>query len=137
MNQRKSNGLRQKKQPTAKELMAANQKLMLENDRLKIESAMLKLDIRNRSANFLTQSQVFEGILREAIYSASTIGEARRWYSQWVKDISAVDVSDPNCEALIKEVIDRHGFEIKIDDHYAEVDAAWESQREERLSSKT
>lgn len=114
---------RQPKKLTAKELQTRNNVLESRN-------AMLKLDIRERTANFMTQLQIFEGILRAALDSAGTIGEARRRYDEWAKDINAIPIDDLDHNNQIAAVLQKHGIEIKINDHHTQVDQMWQQSRE-------
>lgn len=126
-NDQKLNGVRLPKKMTAKEYQRRNAFLELQN-------ATLKLDIRERTANMLTQMQVFEGIFMAAIESAATIGEARRWYKEWVMDINGLPVDDPDHGEKIQAIIDKHGFQITIQDHHTMVDQMWEESNQQNIA---
>ncbi len=115
-------GTRKPKKLTAKQLEA-------ENNRLELQNAMLKLEIRERTANMLTQMQIFEGIWVSVLESAATVGEARRWYKEWTADINGLPIDDPNHAQKIQAIIEKHGFDIRINDHHTEVDNLWEQSR--------
>lgn len=125
----KTPGLRKAKKPTAKQLETLN-------NRLELQNAMLKLEIRDRTANLLTQMQVFEGIFISALDAAATIGEARRWFSEWSKDINSLPIDDPDHNGKIQAIIDKHGFEITIKNHHADIDEMWEKSRNEEQTTR-
>jgi hypothetical protein len=112
------NGFKKSKKLTAKQLQERN-------DVLESENMMLKLDIRQRTADFMTQLQIFEGIMTSSLEQASTIGEARRWYAKWVADVNALPVDAPNQKELMENLMKEHGFEFEIKDHGREVDEYW------------
>jgi len=111
-------GKRKPKKLTAKQCLERNEQLEREN-------MMLKIDIRERTINFLTQMQVFEGIMRATLESAGTIGEAKRWYDEWVHDVNQIDIEAIDHNEQMQALIERHGFEIDIKDHGEMVDQAW------------
>ena len=111
------------KKPTAKEALARL-------DVLETQNAMLKLDIRERTKNFLTQMQMFEGIFMAVLDQAATVGEARRWYAEWVADVNGLDVESPDYNEQLQTIIDKHGFEFAIQDveHGELLDKLWDSK---------
>jgi hypothetical protein len=116
-------GMRKPQKPTAKEALARLEILETQN-------AMLKLDIRERTKNFLTQMQIFEGIFNAVLDQAATVGEARRWYSEWVSDVNALDINRDDYKQQLQAIIDKHGFEFSINDegHGELLDKLWESK---------
>jgi hypothetical protein len=106
-----------------------NKQYQERNAFLELQNATLKLDIRERTANMLTQMQVFEGIFMSAIESAATIGEARRWYKEWVEDINGLPIDDPDHKEKINAIVAKHGFEITISDNHQLVDDIWEREK--------
>lgn len=115
------NGLRKQAKPTAKEALARLEKLELEN-------AMLRLDIRNRISNFLTQMSIIDGIFNAVLDQAATVGEARRWYSEWVSDVNSLEIDRYDYKEQLQAIIDKHGFEFSIPDHGELVDKIWEGE---------
>ena len=115
-------GTRKPKKLTAKQLEA-------ENARLQLETAYIKLEIRERTANMLTQMQVFEGIFKSVLESAATVGEARRWYADWTQDINGLPIDAEDHSERVTAIIEKHGFDIRINDHHTEVDNLWEQSR--------
>ena len=111
--------MRKQPKPTAKQALARLEKLELEN-------AMLKLDIRQRASNFLTQMAIFEGIFNATLEQAATVGEARRWYSEWVSDVNGLDIGRDDYKEQLQAIIDKHGFEFSIPEHGELVDKIWE-----------
>lgn len=106
------------KKLTAKQALA-------ENERLRLKNAMLTMDIRQRTANFMTQMQIFEGIFQSTLETAGTIREARSWYFDWVKDVNALDITALDHNKQIQDLVKRHGFEFDIKDHGSIVDETW------------
>ena len=116
-------GMIKPKKPTAKEALARL-------DVLETQNAMLKLDIRERTKNFLTQMQMFEGIFMAVLDQAANVGEARRWYAEWVSDVNGLDVESPDYNEQLQAIIDKHGFEFAIQDveHGELLDKLWDSK---------
>jgi hypothetical protein len=117
----KTVGMRKPQKPTAKEALAKLEKLELEN-------AMLRLDIRERTKNFLTQMQMFEGIYNAVLDQAATVGEAKRWYKEWVADVNGLDVNDTHYGDKIQAILDKHGFVFTLGDHGELLDKLWDSK---------
>lgn len=115
------NGKRKPPKLTAKEALKRN-------EQLELQAAMLKLEIRKRTANFLTQLAVFEGIFNAVLEDAGTVGEARRWYKEWCDDVNGLNIQDDNYNEQIQALLDKHGFEFSLPDHAEYVDKLWEGR---------
>ncbi len=109
------------KKPTAKEALARL-------DVLERQNTMLRLDIRERTKNFLTQMQMFEGIFRTVLDQAATVGEAKRWYAEWVNDINSLDFDDIGYNEKVEAVLEKHGFEFSVTEHGELLDKLWDSK---------
>lgn len=112
-------------------MVKENKALKKQIDHLESKVAFLKADILERTANFMTQTQIFEGMLRAALDEAGTIQEARRWYKEWVKDINGIDIEALDHNQQIQKVIDKHGFDITIANHADQVMDIWAKDRQQ------
>ena len=73
---------------------------------LEHESEMNRLN-ENWGMKFSLIIKLFE----TALDDAGTLGEAKRWFYDWTKDINSMDANNDN---EIKELLDKHGFEFDI-----------------------
>lgn len=64
------------------------------------------MEMEQLNKNWSTKISIVVGIFEEAINTAETIGEAKRWFAEWSADIN----SDMTPDELVK----KHGFEFEL-----------------------
>ena len=111
------------KKPTAKQAIADASRLTLEN-------AMLKLDIRQRTIALLDNLWSYETVMDQILEQAATIGEARRWYTEFKEAVNQVPMSATNHKELLREELAKIDIFItdEIPDHGDMIDKLWENK---------
>lgn len=92
------------KRPTAKQSFL---RMVEAEGRLTLSQLQRNEDMKNASVKFDMIVKMFDVVLVQA----STIGEARRWYTEWVSDVNGAQTNEE-----LEGILTKHGFEFSFDD---------------------
>lgn len=75
-------------------------------DQLLAKSLEHDLEMTKLNRNWSTKISIVVGIFEEALNTAGTIGEAKRWFAEWSSDI--------NSDMTPADLIEKHGFKFEL-----------------------
>lgn len=120
-----NSGFRKPKKLTAKQMQDEMARIQMENARLESMNTMLLLTERDNAAMFITYIQMYDGIMKATLETAGSVGEARRWYQAWSKDIGELQnkelVGNEFLDA-VAEINKKHNYEIEVQMHHQAID---------------
>lgn len=89
-------------------------KVMKENQNLRVKLLGCQLQLERLNRAWEKKFSLLAGIFEAEVENAATIGELRRWYSEWKARLDAIDPDDPQAEEKMQEIFDEYEIELQV-----------------------
>ncbi len=78
------------------------------------KALMRELELERLNKNWGLKFDMVVNLFDAALDPAGTLGEAKRWYEKWTKEVNAIDHHADDAEQQMDAIIENHGFEFTI-----------------------
>jgi len=73
-----------------------------------------ELEMERLNSNWGLKFDMVVKLFEAALKDAGTLGEAKKWYATWTKQVNDIDHTSDDAEQQMDAIIEQHGFEFNI-----------------------